>query len=121
MVGSVLSPFLQHWFIAQGANADTLYSTMTQSVAFNVIGLSAGVLGNVVGGYAAAYLAPAGPVVHASVAAALSMVIAAVLYLGVFPAPYPVWAQVTGFALAIPAFIYGAFRFARHKSSDEEV
>jgi hypothetical protein len=116
MIGCWMGPPFQHWFSAQAVSEAELYQTMVQSLAFGVAALLATGFGYGLGGYTAASLAPTRPILHGVVAACMCMATGAIGYLGVFPSPFPLWAQTTGFMLTVPCAVLGALYFARRKA-----
>ena len=118
LVGYLASPFLQHLY-SPGVSTDTaLYQTMFSSVGVNVLVLLIAAGSYFLGGYLAASLALARPVVHALLAGAICIVIGAVGYLGVFSSPLLLWAQVIGFLLTIPCVLAGAAWYSRSRGQE---
>lgn len=113
LVGSWAGPLFQHSFFSRGQTLDILFQTLVGSWQFGVFILLVGTWSSALGGYVAAAMAPSKPQLHAFVAALLCMVSGAILYLGVFPSPYPIWVQVLGFLLVAPSMSVGAHWFAR--------
>jgi hypothetical protein len=113
LVGSVVYPLLQQWMTARGASLESIAGAMTQSAGFNLLSQGLSALGSVAAGYVAARLGRFFPLVHAVAAALVTMAAAGLLYLGVFPSPYPVWSQVLGFVTPIPCAVLGAWLLAK--------
>ena len=117
LVGSVFSPFLQHWFARKGGAEGAWYHEMVASSPFSVISLLLSACGYVLGGYIAASLSHGHRARDALFAAVICLLIGAVGYLGVVPSPLPYWAQAFGFLMTVPCFLIGM----RWRARDETV
>lgn len=113
LIGSVVSPPIQQWMLAQGATLDSLARAMTGSPGFNVLAVLLGAIGGVVGGHVAARLSGSSHILNAIAAAVIMIAATALLYFSAFPSPYPVWSQILGFLTPIPCAMLGARLYLR--------
>ena len=114
LIASFLSPIFQWYYLGRGTSFDDLYVTMTTAPEFVIVSLALSAVAYFIGGRVIAVVASQRRIYHSVVAGAICMLAGAVLYLGVYPPPFPMWAQVLGFALTIPCFALGASRHDRN-------
>lgn len=119
LIGSVVSPPIQQWLLAQGETLDSLARVLTQSTGYNALTVVLGAIGSAIGGYVATQLSGSARVGNAVAAALIMIAAAALLYLSVFPSPYPVWSQILGFLTPIPCAVLGARLYSRSRADDE--
>lgn len=108
LVGSVLSPFFQHWFAWEVPKGADWYQVMVTSPIFALTSLMLTACAYVQGGYVAAALSQSLSTRHAAAAGAVCIAIGAIAYLGIVPSPLPYWAQSLGFLMTFPCFLLGA-------------
>ena len=102
------------WFIGQGVTLDELEAAVTASHWIQGIGMGLGACGTVVGAYIAVWLGKTMPMVHASVLGVVSLLTSLVPLL-LAPDMQPVWVELSGLVLVIPAALLGGWLRARQR------
>jgi hypothetical protein len=107
-LGSLLSPFWQHWLIRSGVPIEQLYGEFGGSLPVNLVSQLLTVLAGVLAGYLAARYSRGAPFLHAAAATIPMYVIVLASHLGVYPSPFPFWSDVLSFLLPLPCALAGA-------------
>lgn len=107
-IGSVISPFWQHWLIGSGVPIEQLYDAFGSSLVINLVGQLLNASAGVLAGYLAARYSPGVPLLHAAAATIPMYVIVFAGHLGVYPSPFPFWSNALSILLPVPCALIGA-------------
>jgi hypothetical protein len=111
---ALLSSSIEQWIeIGRGAKLDDLYTALTTSALYNGIAHLTNIAAAALGGYWAARLGSARPLLHAGVAGAMMLLPIVIAFAAPYPMPYPKWSLILFFITPVPSAMIGGRRALR--------